>query len=189
MEIQRWNPFKFKRSGDGKQQQQQTALARPSASLAPAAWTPQTMLESMNRLMNQVFSERFMGDMFEPFTNLDRFFGDFSPARFQPAVDIVDDGKSLRVTCELPGMTKDDIEVSVENDLLTIHGEKKLEQTREDEECYRTERFHGRFSRAIPLPDDVDIEKAEAKFQNGILTMTLPKTKSDGKAKNIEIKA
>jgi HSP20 family protein len=185
MELQRWNPFKFKRRGDGREQ---AALARPWAP-SPTTWTPQSMLDSMNRLMNQLLSEPLGRDVFEPLGAIERYFGDYSPTRFVPPIDIVDEGKHIKLSCELPGLSKDEVEISVADDTVTIHGEKKLEQTREEEGCYRTERYFGRFSRSIPLPDDVDAEKAEATFHNGVLTLRMPKTKSTERSKRIEIKA
>ena len=107
---------------------------------------------------------------------MDRWFGDFSPSRFSPSVEVSDEGKALKVTAELPGMEKDDVKLQLEGNMLVISGEKKSESENKDEGVFRTERYYGYFQRAVPLPEDVDREKAEADFKKGVLTIVLPKT-------------
>jgi HSP20 family protein len=80
--------------------------------------------------------------------------------------------KEVRFSAELPGMDEKDIEVLVDNDVLTIRGEKKSES--EDQGRRLSERYYGRFERSIALPFEVDEEKAEASFKNGVLTVTIP---------------
>ena len=106
----------------------------------------------------------------------DRWFGDFSPTRFSPTIDVVDEENALRVSAELPGMNKEDIHLSIDNDMLTIRGEKKnVEESRENG-VFRSERFYGQFQRSIPLPGmDLDPEKVEATFDKGILMVRVPK--------------
>jgi HSP20 family protein len=94
----------------------------------------------------------------------------------------------VRVSAELPGMDEKDVEVLVDNDVLTIRGEKKSEH--EDQGRRFSERYYGRFERAIALPFEVDEEKAEASFKNGVLTVTLPKSATaKDTAKRIAINA
>ena len=115
---------------------------------------------------------------------MDRWFGDFSPAAFNPRVDVVDDGDALRITAELPGMERQDVEVTVEDDFIVLRGEKKLEKKNEEKGCYRVERSFGSFQRVIPLPEGVEPDRAEARFENGTLTIRLPKAasaKSEGR--------
>lgn len=132
--------------------------------------------------MNELFQEPLFGE-------LDRWFGDFSSARFQPRIDVVDDGKALRITAELPGMNREDIQTSLEAGALVIRGEKKQDKRTEEDGCYRLERAHGAFMRRIPLPDGVDAEHIDARFDNGVLTLNLPKTgTSASAARNIEIR-
>jgi HSP20 family protein len=88
---------------------------------------------------------------------------------------VVDEGKILRVTIELPGMKKDDLKISVEDRALVLRGEKKQDVHSEEDGCYRLERAYGVFARTIPLPDDADPDHALAKFDNGVLTLTVPK--------------
>lgn len=141
----------------------------------------------MGRLMERMFSDPFFNRPLSPFGDMDRFFGDFTPASFSPALDLVDEGTHMKVTAELPGLDKDDIELSVHEGVLTLRGEKKYEEKKEEEGCYRTERYFGSFQRWIPLPVDVDLEKADAKFDKGVLTVRLPKTEQGTPNRKIKV--
>ena len=108
---------------------------------------------------------------------------------FQPRIDVVDNGDALRITAELPGIDRQDVEILVEDDALVLRGEKKLESKSEEQGCYRLERAFGSFQRVIPLPDGVDADRAEGPFENAVLTVRIPKIaakKSDGR--RLEIK-
>jgi len=125
--------------------------------------------------------------MTDPF-ELDRWFGDYSPQAFQPRIDVVDEGAALRISADLPGLDRKDIEVLAENGFLVLRGEKQQESRKEEQGCYRIERAFGSFQRVIPLPEDVDPEHAEAKFEKGVLTLRLPKTgKSGAEARRIAV--
>jgi len=114
----------------------------------------------------------------------------FPSATFAPAVDVSETDDQVRVTAELPGLEKDNVQVSLEGDSLVLSGEKKGEEERRDGGYYRAERYYGSFSRRIPLPCDVNFDKAEATFKNGVLAVTLPKTEeAKRKHKRIEIKS
>ncbi|MCX8023516.1 MAG: Hsp20/alpha crystallin family protein [Syntrophorhabdaceae bacterium] len=127
---------------------------------------------------------------------MDSFFGSFGiePLEkkmgvFTPSVDVVDAGKEIKVTAELPGIDEKNVEVSLEKDALIIKGEKKEEREEKKESYYYAERSYGSFLRTIPLPDEVDMDKAKATFKNGVLTVTLPKTeKALKETKKIPIK-
>ena len=95
-----------------------------------------------------------------------------------PSVDIFEEGNEVVVKAEIPGMKKEDIEVSITEDSLTISGEKKQEEKIEKKEYHRIERSYGSFRRCFSLPDGVDGEKASASFKEGILEIRLPKTKA-----------
>lgn len=142
-----------------------TATEPPARSVAP---------DSMER-----FFERFMADPFGAGYARDvlesHWAGNFSPARFLPAVDVADEKAALRVTVELPGMDQKDLEVTLYDDVLVVRGEKRVESKEEKGEFYRLERAHGRFERAVPLPTAVDGDHADAKLQKGVLTVVLPK--------------
>jgi len=123
------------------------------------------------------------------FGQFDRWFGDFSPSVFQPRVDVVDDSNALSITAELPGIDRSDVEIVAEDDALVLRGEKKLEAKSEEKGCYRIERAFGTFQRVIPLPEGTDAQRAEAKFDKGVLTVRVPKTAMEKSAhRRVEIK-
>lgn len=95
---------------------------------------------------------------------------------FSPTIDIKEKGKSIEISAEMPGMNREDIDVSVRNGMLTISGEKKVGKEEKETDYHHVERSYGCFSREIALPDTVDAEKIEAAYKNGVLTVTLPKT-------------
>ncbi len=92
---------------------------------------------------------------------------------------MVDDGQALRITAELPGLERKDVEILVEDEFVVLRGEKKLETKKEEKGCYHVERSFGTFQRVVPLPRGVDTDRAEAKFENGTLTIRLPKAASE----------
>lgn len=98
-----------------------------------------------------------------------------------PAVEVVENDRELRLTAELPGVDPEDVEIELEQNVLTIRGEKNEEKEEEKEEGERKyriwERSYGEFSRSFTLPSTVDAEKIEAKFDQGVLTVHLPKTR------------
>jgi HSP20 family protein len=105
-----------------------------------------------------------------------------------PSLEVNASDNEVRVSAELPGMDEKNIEVLVENDVLTIRGEKKSES--EDQGRRFSERYYGRFERSIALPFEVEEEKAEASFKNGVLTVTIPKSATaKDTAKRIAINA
>jgi HSP20 family protein len=139
---------------------------------------PFTMLKEMNK----VFGEFSQGLPLEP-------FGRKAEAGFQPKVNISESDKEITVSAELPGMDDKDINVSLRKNELTIKGEKKEEKEEEKEHYYHMERTYGSFQRTIPLPYEVEDDKVEANFKNGVLTITLPKASHAIKeTKKIEVK-
>jgi HSP20 family protein len=106
---------------------------------------------------------------------------------WNPAIDLFEDKDNVFVKAEVPGMKKEDIEVTLHDGVLSISGERKSEQKFENAETYRSERFVGRFQRAVTLPSQVKAESVTAHYQDGILTITLPKAE-EAKRKQIEVK-
>ncbi|MEF8822963.1 MAG: Hsp20/alpha crystallin family protein, partial [Desulfohalobiaceae bacterium] len=99
-----------------------------------------------------------------------------------PAVNISEDDRNITVEAELPGMDSKDIDISLQNNMLVLQGEKKFEDERNEGNYQRIERSYGAFSRTIPLSSSVDEDNVKASFKNGILTVTLPKQeKAQGK--------
>jgi HSP20 family protein len=103
-----------------------------------------------------------------------------------PAVDLYEDRDSFTVKVELPGMKREDIEVSVHDGSVTISGERKYESNEEQSEASRSERYFGRFQRTLALAKPVEVNKASAAYKDGILTLTLPKAE-EAKPKRIQV--
>lgn len=103
-----------------------------------------------------------------------------------PALDVVEDEDSITVSVELPGLKKEDVNVQVENGVLTISGEKKTETEKKDRQWHRMERRYGAFCRTLSLPRGVVADGAEAKFADGVLSIRLPK-REDVKPKAVRI--
>ena len=103
-----------------------------------------------------------------------------------PAIDVFEDKEHVVVKAELAGMKKEDIEVTLHEGTLSIAGERKTEKKVEEAGLYRSERFFGRFQRAVTLPSPVDGAKVKADYKDGILTVTLPKTE-EAKPKQIDV--
>ena len=104
-----------------------------------------------------------------------------------PALDMFEDKDNLYVRAELPGMRKEDIDLSLHDGSLSISGERKSEEKIKEAEVYRAERFFGRFQRTVTLPTSVAVEQVKAQYKDGILTITLPKSE-EAKPKHIEVK-
>ena len=131
--------------------------------------------------------------------NFDRLFGDFfAPVRFNrtneelantgfmPAVDIQETDEAYVVSAELPGLKKDDVEVTLENNLLTLSGHREFEGKTEENNYHRIERSYGSFSRSFTVPHEVDADNVNASFQAGVLTVSVP-TPAPAQTKKITI--
>ncbi len=141
-------------------------------------------IAALQREMNQVF-EGFLGRFGRSFGEIDWPWGN-SEAKS----DVVQLDNAVEISVELPGMTMDDIEVSVSDDMLTVKGEKKIERQQEKKGYYLSERSYGAIWRTIPLPPGVDGSKAEATFRNGVLSVRLPQTpEAQAKVKHVEVTA
>ncbi|MEX3960793.1 Hsp20/alpha crystallin family protein [Paraburkholderia sp. EG286B] len=170
----RWNPFKFLRAASRKSDARGPETPPPASESEPL----RTSLPDIARLFTREpwrAVEEFFLDPLTGRVALDRWFGDFSSSRFQPRIDVVDEGPVLRVTAELPGVDREDLQASVEDGAIVLRGEKKQDVRSEENGCYRLERAHGRFVRTIPMPEYADPGRALAKFDNGVLTLTIPK--------------
>jgi HSP20 family protein len=137
-------------------------------------FTPFTSLHrEMNRLIDDMFN-RFETGMPSLLGRPSNWPGGSWAGGSWPSLEVHASDNEVRVSAELPGMDEKDIEVLVDNDVLTIRGEKKSET--EDKDRRFSERYYGRFERRIPLSWEVDEDKIEASFRNGVLTVTLPKS-------------
>ena len=110
-----------------------------------------------------------------------------SVAQWAPLVDISEDDKEYFIKAELPEVKKDEVKVSVQNDVLSITGERKYEKEENNKKVHRIERAYGSFARTFTVPEDADAEQVSAEFRDGILQIHLPKTEKF-KPKSIDVK-
>ena len=103
-------------------------------------------------------------------------------------MDIRERDKEISIHCEVPGLTKNDINIDLNNNVLTISGEKKWEKKETNEKVHRMERSYGKFRRSLTLPEGVDEKSIKANFQNGVLELTIPKPPEKTKTHRIDIK-
>ncbi len=142
-------------------------------------WQPFHELTSLQRQMNRWF-DAFARTPLIPFEeNLDDW-------EFGPPVDIYEDDQKLTFKVEVPGIDEKDIKVEIENNVLTVHGERKLEKDIKEQNFRRMERHYGAFSRSFTLPSAVDPEKIEANYSHGVLAIQMPK-QSGAKPKQIKV--
>jgi HSP20 family protein len=125
---------------------------------------------------------------------MNRLFDDFLPgaqtaAGFDPDIDVTETDNELRITADLPGVMEKDIDVSLEDDLLTIRGERRAERKEEKENYRFSERSFGAFQRTLRLPVRSDPNKISASFDHGVLKVTIPKDKEAVRGRRIEVKA
>jgi len=159
-----------------------------------SALRPRRPFDSPRREIDQLFDE-FDGGVWrwpfrrsffdiEPFRRIEAVFG------AAPAVDVTETDKAYEIAAELPGMSDKNVEVKLADSVLTIKGEKQEEKEEKKKDYYLNEHNFGSFQRAFQVPDGVDVDKIEASFKNGVLTVTLPKSAQAQKtAKKIDVKA
>ena len=135
-------------------------------------------LRTLQEEVNRLFS-----------TNLTRAFGDEGIGRgaWAPSVDIYENKDQIVLEAELPGMKQEEFDLSIENNVITLRGERKFEKTDETDNYHRVERSYGSFTRSFTLPQTVSAEGATAEYSNGVLRVTLPK-REETKARRIEVK-
>ena len=139
----------------------------------------------------------FFGDLFDIQDEINRIFDLSVPKRskegktflervWSPAVDVSEDKDNIYVKAELPGLKQEEINVSLEDDVLTIQGERTSEKEEKDKQYHRIERSYGAFQRAIHLPTVINEESIKATYKNGVLDITLAK-KEEAKRKQIKV--
>ena len=143
-----------------------------------SVWDPFGELESLQSEMNKLFNTSLAKGPLKGFGQL--------AGAWSPAVDVYDSKDSILVKADLPGLNKDEIDINVEDDTLTIRGEKKQEERRQEKGYVREERSYGSFYRALTLPSSVETQKVSAHYKNGVLEITLPK-KEEAKPKQIKV--
>jgi HSP20 family protein len=152
-----------------------THWRKPEVTTWAPLWQLSTLRDEIDRLFEEPLAE---------FTrSSQQFLGGWLPA-----VDMYEDKDNIFVRAELPGMKKEEINISLHEGVLTLSGERKNEEKYKDAEMYRSERFVGRFQRTVSLPSAVLADKVHATYRDGMLTVTLPKSE-EAKPKQIEVKA
>ena len=154
-------------------------------------WRP---FEALHREIDRLFDDFGGGFWRSPFRrsvfDLEPFWRRELSWETAPAMDIAETEKAYEITAELPGMSESDVEVVASNGGLTIKGEKREEKEEKKKDYYLSERRYGSFERRMQIPEGVDVDKIEASFKNGVLTVTLPKTtQAQAPEKKISVKA
>ena len=137
-------------------------------------WDPFRDMASLQNRLNQIFADYGRGT------------DELSTTGFVPPVDIYEDEHNVTLKLEVPGIEEKDLDVRVENNTLTVRGERKFEREEKEENFHRIERRYGSFSRSFTLPNTVDSEKVEADYVNGVLQIRLAK-KAEAKPKQIKV--
>jgi HSP20 family protein len=138
------------------------------------------MFDELDRMFNRFFGRPF---------GLMRWPRAMWPEELEagyPSVDIFEDKNKVVVKAEIPGVDKEDLDVNVTEDAIVISGEKKKEEKVEEKDYYRYERSYGSFHRSLPLPAGVQSDKAKARFKDGVLEITVPKT-PEAKKKEVKV--
>jgi len=143
-------------------------------------WQPFQELTSLQRQMNHLFDSFFGRTPWMPSEE------NLSSWEFGPPADVYEDDQKLTFKVEVPGIDEKDVKVEVENNVLTVRGERKLEKDIKEENFRRKERHYGAFSRSFTLPTTVDPDKIEANYTHGVLTIGMPK-RAEAKAKQIKV--
>jgi HSP20 family protein len=145
-------------------------------------WSPVRELENIQRRIARAIDDSCActnkdGDNFLSFSS------------WEPSVDIYEDDKGYVINAELPNIKKEDVKINIENGYITIQGERSFEKEtkKEGRKYHVVERSYGAFSRSFKLPENSDKAKVEAKFENGVLSVTIPKSE-ESKPKEVEIK-
>ncbi len=140
------------------------------------SWDPFEELASFRRIFD------------EPFGMLTQGFGGLGSQEWMPRVDVAENKDGLTVKVDLPGVKQEDINISIEDQVLTVKGERKQETQNTEGGFTRTERAYGTFQRMMVLPTTVDADKVKATYRDGVLEITLP-TKEEAKPKAIKVEA
>lgn len=154
------------------------ALIRFEPENEVSTWSPFRDLVSMQREVGRLF---------------DGLFGDLDGdgnyvTSWSPRADVIENSESYVIKAELPGVNKNDVKITLRENVLTIKGEKKHEKEEKDHNLHRVERSYGSFERSFSLPSNVKSDKIDAAYKDGVLTVTLPKAE-EAKPKEIEVKA
>lgn len=147
--------------------------------MALARWEPFREISRMQDELNRFFDDRLW--------RIRDTSNEELGAAFTPAVNVYEDQEGLELTAEVPGLEPKDVDLRIENGVLTIRGERKLEREDRKENYLRVERSYGTFLRSFTLPPTVDTERVKAEYKNGVLRVQLPK-REEAKPRSIKVK-
>lgn len=139
--------------------------------MALVRWDPVREIDTLQGEMNRLFASFFD----TPTTRNGAAGGGGTTRRWLPAMDLVETGEYFVLKADLPGMTESDVKIEVENNVLTLSGERKTELEDKHEGYYRLERSTGAFSRALTLPEGIEADAVTASFEDGVLEVRIPK--------------
>ena len=137
---------------------------------------------SVHREMNRLFDDVLRGSFGVPVQS-----GEQGGGMMMPHMDVSETANEVRICAELPGVSEKDVDVSLSDDVLTIRGEKKFERKDDKENFHFVERSYGTFQRSLRLPYAINPEQVQASFENGVLTVTLPKTERQERSRRIQV--
>jgi len=126
-------------------------------------------------------------DLFDRFFDGDIFSTELAKTGWNPKIDVYEKGGNVVIQADVPGMDEKDLNVELENNIISISGMKKEEHEKKDKNYHQIERSYGSFCRSVQLPDGIQPEKVNAEYKKGVLTVTVPKAK-EASAKKIEVK-
>jgi HSP20 family protein len=166
------------------------ARQRPSGELNTLGGSPFAFMRRMAEDMDRLFNDfGFAGSSIRPDRDFWRGSSDLDRATWAPQLETLRRGDNIVIRADLPGMKKEDVNVEVDNGMLTISGERHEEHEDKRDDFYRTERRYGRFYRALPLPEDVTSDRCEATFKDGVLEVTIPAPKqAQAKSKRVPVR-
>lgn len=139
-------------------------------------WEPFRELNTLQDRLNRLFQDSYARGADELMT----------AGSFVPAVDVYEDEQAITLKVEVPGIEQKDIDLRLENDTLTVRGERKFEQEEKEENFHRIERRYGSFTRSFTLPNTVDTDKVTAEYENGVLRVRMAK-RAEAKPKQIKV--
>jgi len=145
--------------------------------MALVRWRPMNDLLSIQNEINRAFDEAWRGRTPTPATGL-----------YWPAVDVTENKNEFKLVAELPGMKREDVKISLTENVLTLRGEKRARKEEENESWHQVERTYGSFERSFQLTCPVDASKVKARFEDGVLTVLLPKSE-ESRPREIDIES
>ena len=172
----------------GESNKPETGISRREQSASLRTTSPFSLMHRFSEEMDRLFGDfGFAGSLASGFGREFGRLADLEGSMWLPQVEAFERDGKLIVRADLPGLTKDDINVDITADAIKIRGERRQEKEKNDEGYYRSERSYGSFYREIPLPSGVNRDEANASFNNGVLEITLPAPARQSGSRRIEI--